>query len=147
MYRKFYLCLSLIAGLILFVYIGIAGYREITPEWNSYQQKYKQLMMEKAFDAAGRDKARNLKVDIQQIYLKDLKRVDRCINCHQGTENPLMKDAEIPFRQHKGDYLEQHPPERFGCTICHNGQGRATNAREAHGKGPEGRSQYLARSS
>ncbi|MDP2645550.1 MAG: c-type cytochrome [Desulfobacterales bacterium] len=135
MYRKFYLSLSLLAGLILFVFMGIAGYKEMTPEWAGYQQRYNKVMVEKASDAAMRKKAGNLKVHLQQIYLKDLKRVDRCVNCHAGSENPLMAEAKIPFRQHSGDYLKHHPPERFGCTICHNGQGRALGVREAHARG------------
>jgi len=31
----------------------------------------------------------------------------------------------------------KHPPEKFGCTVCHYGQGRATNMKEAHGLGHE----------
>ena len=135
MYKKFYLWLSLLAGVVLFICLVFAGYREITPEWNGYQSEYKELFIKNATDDATRDKARALKIDIQQIYLGDLQRVDRCINCHQGTENPLMADVKTPFKQHSGDYLKHHSPERFGCTICHNGQGRATNKREAHGKG------------
>jgi len=133
MYRKFYLWLSLLSGVILLITMVFAGKREIIPEWLNYQQEYKKLVVKKAADEATLKKARALKTGITQIYLSDLERVDRCTNCHLGVENPLMADAAVPLNQHSGDYLKHHPPEKYGCTICHNGQGRATNKQEAHG--------------
>jgi DMSO reductase family type II enzyme heme b subunit len=135
MYKKFYLSLSLILALILLAYTLFIAYREIFPEWKKYQVEYKKLFIENARDNATREKAKSLEIGIQQIYLGSLKRTDRCINCHMGVENPLMADAEIPYKQHSGNYLKDHPVDKFGCTICHYGQGRATNMRAAHGKG------------
>jgi hypothetical protein len=112
-----------------------AGYKEISPDWKSYQSEYKELLIKNAPDKSLEDKAKLLKIDIQQIYLGTLKRVDRCTSCHMGAENPLMVNAKIPFKLHSSNYLKDHPTDRFGCTICHNGQGRATNEREAHGAG------------
>jgi mono/diheme cytochrome c family protein len=133
MYRKFYLWLSLLSSVILFIFLVLAGNREVSPEWATYQQQYKKLLLEKAGDDGARAKARALTPEIQQLYLADLGRLDRCTNCHLGVENPLMAGAAVPFKPHSGDYLKYHPPERYGCTICHNGQGRATNKKEAHG--------------
>jgi mono/diheme cytochrome c family protein len=42
-----------------------------------------------------------------------------------------MVNAKQPFRPHSGDHLKHHPVARYGCTICHQGQGVATNFREA----------------
>jgi mono/diheme cytochrome c family protein len=133
MHRTFYLWLSLLSGVVLLGYMMLAGYREMRPEWHNFQRQYQALMVEKATDEATRAKARALTTGIQQLYLANLGRVDRCTNCHLGVENPLMADAQLPLKQHSGDYLKHHPPEQFGCTICHNGQGRATNKDEAHG--------------
>jgi mono/diheme cytochrome c family protein len=133
MYRKFYLWLSLLSSGILLIFLVLAGNREVSPEWAIYQRQYKKLLEEKAADEGAKAKARALTPEIQQLYLTDLGRVDRCTNCHQGVENPMMAAAAVPFKQHSGDYLNYHPPERYGCTICHNGQGRATNKKEAHG--------------
>ena len=41
-----------------------------------------------------------------------------------------------PFRTHPGDFLANHPPQKYGCTICHQGQGRATSLPDAHGNVP-----------
>ncbi len=137
MHKRFYLWLSLLSGVVLLIYMVFAGYKEMSPEWKAYQSEYKELLIKNAPDEALKDKAKSLEIEIQQIYLGTLNRVDRCTNCHLGAENPLMADAKIPFKLHSGNYLKNHSADRFGCTICHNGQGRAINEREAHAKGPE----------
>lgn len=65
--------------------------------------------------AIGRDLDRPLRLD--QRLIPALGVADRCEMCH--TEHP-------------GDWLDRHPPERFGCTPCHGGQGLATEATPAH---------------
>jgi len=135
MYRRFYVSLSLLSALVLLAYTLFTAYKEVTPEWKKYQTEYKELFIKNAKDTATREKAKSLEVGIQQIYLGRLKSIDRCINCHMGVENPLMADAEIPHKQHSGNYLKDHPVDKFGCTVCHYGQGRATNMKEAHGNG------------
>ncbi len=135
MYKTFYLYLSLLSGMILLIIMGFAGYKEISPEWLGYQNEYKEILIKNAKGNTLKDKARKLDLGIQQIYLGDLERVERCTNCHLGVDNPLTTDAKQPFKTHCGNFLKDHPPARFGCTVCHNGQGRATNAREAHGVG------------
>lgn len=135
MYKKFYLGISLVSGLVLLTYTLLAGYREVSPEWKQYQKEYKNLLIKNAPDDKSKAKAGELKFEIQQLYLRDLKRIDRCTICHMGVENPMVAKADLPLRKHSGTFLENHPPDRFGCTICHNGQGRAISAREAHGRG------------
>jgi len=135
MHKRFYLSLLLISGLVLFTYALFAAYREATPEWKKYQAEYRRLLVLNAKDAATREKAAALKIGHRQIYLGKLNRVDRCTYCHLGVENPLMAKVRQPFRQHSGTLLANHPVNKFGCTICHNGQGRATNKKEAHGEG------------
>lgn len=133
MHRRFYMSLSLVSGIVLLAVALFAAYRERSPEWKTYQNKYKALLMKIAKDDATREKAKALDVEIQQIYLSSLKKVDRCTSCHIGVENPLMANAEMVYRKHSGNYLKDHPVDRFGCTICHNGQGRALDLIEAHG--------------
>jgi mono/diheme cytochrome c family protein len=127
--------LLLISGLVLFAFIALATYREITPEWRRYQADYKEFLIKNAKDDSARERAKKIEIGIQQIYLDSLKKADRCTSCHMGVENPLMASAEQPFRQHSGDYLQNHPVAKFGCTVCHYGQGRAANKKEAHGEG------------
>jgi mono/diheme cytochrome c family protein len=132
MYRKFYLTLSLISGLIFFAFLVFAGYKEISPEWKKYQVEYKKLLIKNAKDDVSKQLAKSFNIGIQQIFLSSLKRADRCTSCHIGVENPLMADAEIVYKQHSGNYLKDHEVNRFGCTVCHNGQGSALNIKQAH---------------
>ena len=66
------------------------------------------------------------------MVVPDLDRVDRCVSCHLGLDDPRMTDVPQPFKVHPPPTLEDHDIDKFGCTACHLGQGRATNAREAH---------------
>ena len=135
MYSRFYLSVLLISGLVLITFLVFATYRELNPEWKKYQLEYRDLLIKNAPNEAAREKARSIKIEHQQIYIKPLKKVDRCMNCHRGVDDPLMKDAKVPHKLHSGDYLKKHPVSKFGCTLCHYGQGRATNKKDAHGKG------------
>jgi mono/diheme cytochrome c family protein len=74
-------------------------------------------------------------------------RVDRCASCHLGVQGPTRDAGPKVFRSHPkrfasllgdGDPRERdvllgvHPPENFGCTSCHEGQGLATTTEDAH---------------
>ena len=57
-------------------------------------------------------------------------KVDRCTTCHLGIDKKGYEDAGQPFTTHPNMdlYLAgPHPVERVGCTVCHQGRGRATN--------------------
>jgi mono/diheme cytochrome c family protein len=43
-----------------------------------------------------------------------------------------MKQAAQPFTYHPN--LAPHSPAKFGCTVCHGGQGLATDTQNAHGQ-------------
>lgn len=78
---------------------------------------------------------------IEQIVLKDITddvnfmdvpKVDRCITCHLGINNPDYSTADQPYRTHPNLELylgreSAHPMEEFGCTVCHGGRGRGTD--------------------
>lgn len=82
---------------------------------------------------------------IQQIVLPDfdvnnfeqpVDRVDRCTSCHMGINKKGFEDAEQPWttHPHRDVLMAKHPPEKFGCTSCHDGQGVALNSiHQAHG--------------
>jgi mono/diheme cytochrome c family protein len=66
-------------------------------------------------------------------------RVDRCQTCHLAINRPGFENEPEPFRTHpRREVLladSAHPPEKIGCTTCHEGQGPAVNSREqAHGE-------------
>jgi mono/diheme cytochrome c family protein len=56
-------------------------------------------------------------------------KVDRCTSCHLGIDQKGFEKAPQPFTSHPDidTYLRgAHPIERIGCTVCHQGRGRAT---------------------
>ena len=66
-------------------------------------------------------------------------RVDRCQTCHLAINRPGFEKEPQPFRTHpRREVLladNAHPPDKFGCTACHDGQGAAVNSvRQAHGE-------------
>src|SRR5438093_995518 len=82
---------------------------------------------------------------IQQLVLeefdrnnfnKPIARVDRCVSCHAGINKAGFEDQPNPWKTHprRELYLGKDPPDKFGCTPCHGGQGPAVNSVEtAHG--------------
>jgi len=58
---------------------------------------------------------------------------DRCTTCHQGADKKDFIVAPEPFKTHTGEYLMAHPIEKFGCVICHDGNGEALTVSDAHG--------------
>lgn len=82
---------------------------------------------------------------IEQILVDPLNRVDRCTSCHVASTRQGIETMAEPLRSHVGRYLIDHAPERFGCTICHGGQGRATRLPTAHGRVPFWREPVLDR--
>jgi len=66
-----------------------------------------------------------------------LARVDRCQSCHAGIDRASFEDQPNPYKTHpqRDPLLVAHPPEKFGCTTCHEGQGPATSSiAKAHGE-------------
>ncbi len=98
--------------------------KESRAEWRVWQARYA------ALDAASAA-AVTESGGVQQIWVRELDRVDRCTSCHLGIADPDRGGADQPFRAHPGRWLETHRPDRHGCTACHGGQGEATTYRGA----------------
>jgi len=121
-------------GLVLSILVGTGFFKEERREWRTYQERFRQLEGARASTPAALRLAEQLPIELRQIMVPALDRVDRCTSCHLGLEDPTYTGAEQPFAYHPDH--DVHPFERFGCTVCHGGQGRATNAEEAHGEVP-----------
>ncbi len=63
-------------------------------------------------------------------------RVERCESCHLGVNREGFENATQPHTTHpdRETLLTAHPPTRFGCTPCHQGDGVALDdVHDAHG--------------
>ena len=94
-------------------------------------------------------KTADLDPAIVQINVAEANIVDRCESCHMGVREPLKITAAAmtPKGEKKPDeyanafvshpepeLLKTHDPDKFGCSPCHQGNGRATTSVEkAHG--------------
>ena len=80
-------------------------------------------------------------IEIRQVLVQNVTedlnfiqvpRIDRCMTCHLGIDNPDYADAPQPFTTHPNLELyvnpeSPHSMNLFGCTSCHEGRGRATD--------------------
>lgn len=74
---------------------------------------------------------RPISVQLRQIVNPALRTTDRCVSCHvsMGAGEQSVSGHEI-LRPHPPVV---HDPAEFGCTVCHGGQGQATEKADAHG--------------
>lgn len=119
-------------SVLALVLILAAAYKSNTPSWKTYQHNFMQLEAQGEPNAVTKAAVLSTPPAIHQVMLTGLQRVDRCTTCHLGVEDPTMANAPEPFTYHQG--LGPHIPSKFGCTICHGGQGLATDKDNAHGK-------------
>ncbi|MCG3179791.1 MAG: hypothetical protein BIFFINMI_02135 [Phycisphaerae bacterium] len=99
-------------------------------EWRWHQRTYRQ-MLQASDDPRQRELGDAVAFELRQVDLPQFGTTDRCVSCHLGIDNPAMAGAKQPYAAHPGDYLANHPVGDYGCTICHRGQGAATNFHEA----------------
>jgi cbb3-type cytochrome oxidase cytochrome c subunit len=118
-----------VIGVLLVVSTVLFARNDREHEWRYYQHEFKRIVADKF----GADKARTVPSGLQQIWVPALGRADRCVSCHQATTWKGFETAEPPYRTHPAAILKSHPPEKFGCSSCHAGQGWAVDAGPAHG--------------
>lgn len=117
--------LFLILTAILALLFVISIWQDTNREWTAYQRTF--------LGRLASDERRGLTGGIKQMIAADLGRVDRCTTCHLAIDKPQLALGAEPFKEHPGKYLDWHPMEKFACTVCHGGQGLATNVADAHG--------------
>src|SRR5512146_1956160 len=98
------------------------------PEWKDYQAGFRDLVEEKL----GPQKATQVPAGVQQVWARQLDRVDRCTTCHMGTDWAGLDNSPEPYRAHPREILAHPPVADYGCTSCHGGQGYATDTVHAH---------------
>ncbi len=118
--------------------------RAMTAELDAAREMLARLQAPLSLARADLAAARRRQAEVQQLLIEPLNRVDRCTSCHIGATRAGFEQAPEPLRSHVGRYLQEHPPERFGCTVCHGGQGRATRLPAAHGQVPHWREPLLS---
>ncbi|MGB7845803.1 MAG: c-type cytochrome [Candidatus Acidiferrum sp.] len=108
--------------------LAISPVKDFRAEWKHYKRSFVKF-------AQGRPDTKKLLADyspnIDQVWLPGMNVTDRCTTCHQGIAQASLVDSLVPqpFRAHPPI---PHNVRDWGCTICHRGQGPATEVAEAH---------------
>jgi mono/diheme cytochrome c family protein len=70
-------------------------------------------------------------VQLRQVVNPSLGVADRCVSCHVAMAPGEQNVGGFGMAAHRAVV---HEPTDFGCTVCHGGQGRATDKADAHGR-------------
>ena len=116
------------SAVVLLVVTGYITWDHLAPEWRGFQADFREMVTRRF----GQARATQVPAGIQQVWVPQLGRADRCTTCHLGVSWRGFESAPEPFRTHSREILEKHPIAQYGCTVCHGGQGQATDERSAH---------------
>jgi len=117
-----------ISTVVCVLVLAISPVKDFLAEWKHYKRSFVKF-------AQGRPDTKKLLADynpsIDQVWLPGMNVTDRCTTCHQGITQTSLSDAAVPqpFRAHPPI---PHNVRDWGCTVCHRGQGPATEVAEAH---------------
>ncbi len=114
-----------LASVALLIVLAVSPLKDYFSEWRSYQHQYNALIETLP------QRVKPVPIGIKQQWVQKFDRVDRCETCHLGISEPALKNAKEPFTTHPNIY---HDIDEFGCTVCHDGQGAATEYKESIGK-------------
>lgn len=121
-----------IISLIVLAIHGVVFYNQFYASWQDHQKEYFARAIEASDNEAVKATLRARKPAIEQTIVRSFgpERIDRCQTCHIAADDPRFAQADHPLRTHPP--IPGHKLETFGCTICHDGQGRAVDAWHAH---------------
>ncbi|MGE0461633.1 MAG: c-type cytochrome [Vicinamibacterales bacterium] len=131
-----------LVGVVLVIGTVLFMWSDQAKDWRFYQMEFKSLVA----DQFGEEKAADVPSGLQQIWVAELGRADRCTTCHQGVNWKGFEKADHPYRTHPEAPLKTHPIEEYGCTSCHGGQGWAIETDAAHGQVAHWEEPLLSRS-
>jgi mono/diheme cytochrome c family protein len=122
--------LAVLLGVVVLALLGTAALRDSRREWKQHQAEYRELQLKRITREANPsfyDRVVALEPELRQVVVDEWGAIDRCTTCHMAIEDPSFAEAKQPLRAHpRPELLRHHPVEKFGCTICHGGQGLAT---------------------
>lgn len=117
-----------IATVLALAVTGFMYYREYVVSWRFIQREFTKIVAEKLGD----DKVPLIETGIRQVYVKELGIVDRCVTCHLGMTWKGLEYEKKPHKAHPEGILVKHPIEKYGCSMCHGGQGYSTDFNTAY---------------
>ena len=137
-----------IAALVVLIVHAVVFYDQFQNPWSSQQKAYFEQAQTRARNAAEKEELGSRSPKVEQLLVSQFgeSRVDRCMTCHIASDDPRFKDHFQPLKSHpytvamgdvqkkNGEWERKHKFNDFGCTVCHDGQGRGLDRFHAHGE-------------
>lgn len=136
-----------IASFVVLIVHGVVFYDQFFNKWEKHQTAYFEQARSLAKTDAERQSIDAHKPRIEQIIVTQFgeSHVDRCTTCHIASDDPRFLNHAQPLRTHSysaalgdierdGKWERRHKFSDFGCTLCHDGQGRGLENFYAHGE-------------
>jgi sulfur oxidation c-type cytochrome SoxX len=135
-----------IASLVILVVHGLVFYDQFFHRWERHQTAYFDQARSRSTNEQEKAELNARRPRIEQILVTQFgeTRVDRCTTCHIAADDPRFQQyaeplkthpysAKLGDRQRNGRWERRHKFADFGCTVCHDGQGRGLQTEYAHG--------------
>ncbi len=136
-----------VASIIVLIVHGIVFYDQFFHHWERHQNAYFDQALVEATSERERAELAARRPKIEQIIVTQFgeNRVDRCVTCHIASDDPRFTEHFEPLRTHpystdlgdrqvNGRWERRHEFSEFGCTVCHDGQGRGLIEYYGHGE-------------
>jgi len=136
-----------IASFVILIVHGLVFYDQFFHKWENHQTAYFDQARQLAKTDAERAAVEGRSPRIEQVIVRSFgdERVDRCMTCHIGSDDPRFGAYGHPLKSHpyseamgdrqvNGVWERRHKFSDFGCTVCHDGQGRGLETFYAHGE-------------
>jgi len=133
-----------------FVVLGVHGmvfYNQFAHRWERHQTAYFEQARSLAKTDAERAELEAKAPQIEQTIVTSFgdTHVDRCTTCHLAADDPRFLNHGEPLKTHpysaamgdvfrNGRWERRHKFADFGCTVCHDGQGRGLETHYSHGE-------------
>ncbi len=136
-----------IASFVVLIVHGVVFYDQFFYRWERHQTAYFEQARSLSKNERERAELDARSPRIEQTIVTSFgdTRVDRCTTCHIASDDPRFAGHAQPLKSHpysaamgdvqrNGRWERRHKFSDFGCTVCHDGQGRGLETKYSHGE-------------
>ncbi len=136
-----------IASFVVLIVHGVVFYDQFFHRWERHQTAYFEQARSLSKNEGERAELEARSPRIEQTIVTSFgdTRVDRCTTCHIASDDPRFANHAQPLKSHpysaamgdvqrNGRWERRHKFADFGCTVCHDGQGRGLETKFSHGE-------------
>jgi sulfur oxidation c-type cytochrome SoxX len=136
-----------IASFVVLIVHGVVFYDQFFYRWERHQTAYFEQARSLTKNEGERAELEARSPKIEQTIVTSFgdTRVDRCTTCHIASDDPRFVGHAQPLKSHpysaamgdvqrNGRWERRHKFADFGCTVCHDGQGRGLETKFSHGE-------------